>query len=59
MKDHVCASCKLICVKVIDKRAGNRLVLRCANKKAPIWLLTGGKCKNYESKISQIKEVQG
>jgi hypothetical protein len=32
------------------------LVVKCTNGHAPIWLFTGGACRDYQSKISQKKE---
>jgi len=32
------------------------LVVKCTNGHAPIWLFTGGECRDYQPKIDQKQE---
>ena len=56
MNDQVCVSCRFISVKVVANGAANELIVKCMNGHAPIWLFTGGKCRDYQQKIDQNKE---
>ena len=56
MSDQVCASCQFISAKVVANGAANELIVTCTNGHAPIWLFTGGACKDYQPKIDQKQE---
>lgn len=59
MNDQVCASCRFIQVSTRTPHGSEQkeLIVKCQNGHAPIWLLTGGKCSDYQPKsINQIQE---
>lgn len=58
MSDQVCASCGFISAKVIVNGAANELIVTCTNGHAPIWLFTGGACREYQPKSINQKQEQ-
>ena len=58
MSDQVCASCRFIQTSIRMPRGSEQkeLVVKCTNGHAPIWLFTGGECRDYQPKIDQKQE---
>ena len=61
MNDQVCVSCRFIqtSIRVPHGSEQKELVVKCTNGHAPIWLFTGGTCRDYQPKMDQNKEQNG
>lgn len=55
MNGQVCASCRFIqtSIRMPHGSEQKELVVKCENGHAPIWLFTGGACRDYQPKIDQ------
>ena len=56
MSVQICAGCRFITTKVVANGAANEFIVTCQNGHEPIFLFTGGKCKDYQPKTDQDKE---
>ena len=55
MANQVCASCKYIETKTVERGCARDFIVTCKKEHAPIFLFSGGDCEDYRTKKESEK----
>lgn len=53
MANQVCASCRFIETKTVERGCARDFIVTCKKEHAPIFLFSGGDCEDYQEKESE------
>ena len=57
MANQVCASCRFIETKTVERGCARDFIVTCKKEHAPIFLFSGGDCEDYQEKESENDRI--